>query len=119
VTAFLALLRRLFWGILAVLIVFFAVNNRAPVTLYFEPFPVTVAMAPWLILFVGIFIGLAVAGAVSSWLRLKGFTARRKAEKRAKALEGEMADLTARTQEAERSATETAIVAGQTGNLRR
>ncbi|WP_308911172.1 LapA family protein [Pseudokordiimonas caeni] len=118
-TAFIALLRRLFWGILAVLLVFFAVNNRAPVTIAFEPFPFTVTMPLWLVLFVGIFVGLAVAGMVTSWLRLKGFTARRKAERRAKSLEGEMADLTARAQDAERSATENAIVAGQTGPVRR
>jgi len=85
------LIRRLFWLALALALIFFSVNNREAVPLRFEPFSFTVAVPAYGLLFLGIFIGLIVAGAVTGWLRLKGFTKRRQAERRAGQLETQVA----------------------------
>ncbi len=84
------LIRRLFWLLMGFVLVFFAVNNRSVVDLSFAPFFGSFAVPIYLILFAGIFIGLAVAAFVTSWLRLEGFTKRRKAERRADYLGDQM-----------------------------
>jgi uncharacterized membrane protein YcjF (UPF0283 family) len=81
------LIRRLFWLLLAALLVLFSINNRDWLVLSFDPFPVSVTLPVYGILFLGIFIGLMVAGMVTGWLRLQGFTKRRQVERRANYLE--------------------------------
>ncbi|PCI64370.1 MAG: hypothetical protein COB37_01995 [Kordiimonadales bacterium] len=84
------LIRRLVWVVLGIVLVFFAVNNRADVAVSFDPLFGSYAIPIYIILFAGIFIGLMVAAVVTSWLRLEGFTKRRKAERRADYLDDQM-----------------------------
>lgn len=86
----LLLIRRLFWLALGLALVFFAVNNRDMVHLSFEPLWGGFSLPLYLLLFIGIFIGIAVSAFVTGWLRLEGFTKRRKAERRAGYLEDQM-----------------------------
>ncbi|UTW58924.1 LapA family protein [Kordiimonas sp. SCSIO 12603] len=86
----LLLIRRLFWLLIGLALVFFAVNNRTMVQISFEPFWSGFSMPLYLLLFIGIFIGLLVSAFVTGWLRLEGFTKRRKAERRAGYLEDQM-----------------------------
>ncbi len=83
-----SLIRRLFWILLGVFLIFFSVNNRTAIELVFEPFDFVIPGVPafWL-LFIGIFIGLILAASVTGWIRLKGFARRRQAERRADFLE--------------------------------
>ena len=81
------------WIAFAILLVFFSVNNRQEVTISLEPFGYLPGVPLYWLLFMGIFIGLAAAGAVTGWLRLKGFAERRKAERRATYLEGQVSAL--------------------------
>jgi len=85
------LIRRLIWILIGLALIFFAVNNRSQVELSFEPLAGNYLIPVWWVLFAGIFIGLMVAAAVTSWLRLEGFTKRRKAERRADYLNNQMA----------------------------
>ncbi|TNE64610.1 MAG: DUF1049 domain-containing protein [Alphaproteobacteria bacterium] len=91
--SFVTLIRRLFWLVLGVALIFFSVNNRQAVQLVFEPFSLSFPVPAFLLLFAGMFIGLVVAAGVTGWLRLQGFTRRRKAERRAETLEREVASL--------------------------
>ncbi|NVJ98842.1 MAG: DUF1049 domain-containing protein [Alphaproteobacteria bacterium] len=88
-----SLIRRLFWIALAILLVFFSVNNRMPVQISFTPFELEMAIPAFLLVFVGIFVGLLLAGGVTGWLRLQGFARRRKAERRASYLEDQVSAL--------------------------
>lgn len=91
--SFASLIRRLFWILLALALVFFSVNNRAPVQLSFEPFAFSFPVPAFLLIFIGIFIGLMLAAGVTGWLRLQGFARRRKAERRAAFLEDQVSAL--------------------------
>ncbi|NVJ70096.1 MAG: hypothetical protein HWE08_07070 [Alphaproteobacteria bacterium] len=91
--SFASLIRRLFWIALALFLVFFSVNNRGPVLLSFDPFDVAFSVPAFLLVFLGIFIGLSLAAGVTGWLRLKGFTRRRQAERRATYLEDQVSAL--------------------------
>lgn len=84
------LIRRLVWVLLGIVLVFFAVNNRVRVPVSFDPLFGSENIPIYIILFAGIFIGLMVAAVVTSWLRLEGFTKRRKAERRADYLDDQM-----------------------------
>jgi len=84
------LIRRLTWILIGLALIFFAVNNRGSVELSFAPIAGNYLIPIWWVLFTGIFIGLVVAAAVTSWLRLEGFTKRRKAERRAEYLDEQM-----------------------------
>lgn len=89
-----SLIRRVFWFALALLLILFSISNRQHVVLSLEPFGALMAPVPvYLVLFLGIFIGLVIAGGVTGWLRLKGFARRRKAERRADYLEGQVSSL--------------------------
>jgi len=85
------LIRRAAWIFLGLALIFFAVKNRDSVPVSFEPLLGIYDVPVWVLLFAGIFIGLAVSAAVTSWLRLEGFTKRRKAERRADYLDNQMA----------------------------
>lgn len=89
--SFSRLIRRLFWVALGFVLIFFAVKNRHAVDVSFEPVLGTYSIKLWVVLFVGIFIGLMVSAAVTGWLRLEGFARRRKAERRAEYLGEQMA----------------------------
>lgn len=80
---------------LAILVSFiiFAASNYERVPLRFWPFKGEIYLAPWTILLAGTLFGFFLAALVSGWLRLKGFTTRRKVERRSKALESRVADL--------------------------
>lgn len=88
------LIRRLFWIITGVALVIFAVNNRQITEISLAPMPFSISMPVWGLVFIGIFIGLIVSATVTGWIRLKGFTKRRKAERRADYLDGQMAAMT-------------------------
>lgn len=104
-------LRRLSWFVFAVLLIFFAVNNRQGVVLSLEPFGFLPPVPVFLIFFAGIFVGLIAAAGVTGWLRLEGFTKRRKAERRASYLEEQVSALSEdahkqRAHEAHKAATD-------------
>lgn len=86
-------LRTTCWLAFAVLLVFFSVNNRQDITLSLEPFGYLPPIPTYGLLFLGIFIGIITAGAVTGWLRLRGFAERRKAERRNRYLEGQVSAL--------------------------
>ncbi|MFC4349208.1 lipopolysaccharide assembly protein LapA domain-containing protein [Kordiimonas lipolytica] len=89
-----SLIRRIFWFALALLLILFSVSNRQHVVLALEPFgALSVSVPLYLVLFLGIFVGLLIAGGVTGWLRLKGFARRRKAERRAGYLEDQVSAL--------------------------
>ena len=91
--AFGIFLRRLFWILLALGLIWFSVSNRHAVPLSLAPFPWYADLPLYLIFFAGVFFGVALSVVVSGWLRLKGFLRAHKAERRAKALESEVAVL--------------------------
>jgi H+/Cl- antiporter ClcA len=82
--------RRVLWAVFALALIAFAIENRQLVTVSLGPLGQLSNIPVFLLLFLGIFIGLIAAGAVTGWLRLKGFTERRKAVRRANALEEQM-----------------------------
>ncbi len=84
-------IRRLIWVLIGLFLVFFAVHNRGAVEISFDPIAGRYLLPVWWILFAGIFIGIFVSAAVTSWLRLEGFAKRRKAERRAVYLDEQMA----------------------------
>lgn len=85
--------RRLLWGALALFLILFAVNNRENVVLSLEPFGYIGPLPLFVLLFIGIFIGLVSAAGVTGLLRLQGFARRRKAERRADHLEQQVTAL--------------------------
>lgn len=87
------LLRRILWGALALFLILFAINNRESVVLSLEPLGFIGPMPLFVLLFIGIFIGLLAAAGVTGWLRLQGFARRRKAERRADHLEEQVTAL--------------------------
>ncbi|WP_374762983.1 hypothetical protein [Yunchengibacter salinarum] len=89
---FTVMMRRLGWLVLGVALVAFSVVNREAVPLAI-PFVGSLAVPLFLIFYAGIFFGLLVAGLITGWLRLKGFTRRRQAERRARHLEKQVGDL--------------------------
>lgn len=84
------LIRRLIWLLIGLALIVFAVSNRHITEISFSPVPYGVKVPVWAVLFTGIFIGLLIASFVTGWLRLKGFTARRKAERRAEEMGAQM-----------------------------
>ncbi len=89
----LKLIRHTFWFSLAACLILFSVNNRQLVDVSLFPLEGDYAIPAFFLIFVGIFIGLLAAAGVTGWLRLKAFTRRRKAERRANELEGQVAAL--------------------------
>ncbi len=87
------LLRRLWWFVFAVLIVTFSIFNRTGVALSLGPLGSIDGFPVYLIFFLGVFVGLITAAAVTGWLRLQGFAKRRKAERRSRYLEGQVSAL--------------------------
>ncbi len=119
-----SLIRRVFWFALALLLILFSISNRQHVVLSLEPFGALVGPVPlYIVLFLGIFLGLLIAGGVTGWLRLKGFARRRKAERRAEQLEGQVSALSedvhkahaAHAHETARAATESLPKGGKEG----
>lgn len=87
------IVRRLLWAALALLLIFFSINNRQEITISLEPLGFLPPLPAYALLFAGIFIGLIAAAGVTGWLRLQGFAARRKAERRSQYLEGQVSAL--------------------------
>lgn len=87
------IVRRLLWAALALLLIFFSINNRQPIVVSLEPLGFLPPLPAYALLFAGIFIGLIAAAGVTGWLRLQGFAARRKAERRSQYLEGQVSAL--------------------------
>ena len=88
------LLRGIFWFLIAISLIFFSVNNRHDAGLKLDPFFTEVPPIPvYIILFIGIFVGIVVTGMSLSWLRLKGFTKHRKVERVASHLEEQVTTL--------------------------
>ncbi|UTW55283.1 hypothetical protein [Kordiimonas sp. SCSIO 12610] len=86
--------RFLFWLSLAVILVIFSVNNRHDADLSFDPLFSNLPPIPvYMVLFAGIFIGITITGLSLNWLRLKGFTKRRQAERAASTLEDQVSTL--------------------------
>ncbi len=85
--------RRLLWLAFALILILFAINNRQPIVLSVEPLGFMPPMPAYLLLFLGIFIGVVAAAGVTGWLRLQGFAKRRKAERRTDYLEGQVSAL--------------------------
>jgi uncharacterized membrane protein YciS (DUF1049 family) len=93
-TSLMKLLRGIFWFLIAISLIFFSVNNRHDAGLKLDPLFADVAPIPvYIILFAGIFIGILITGMSLSWLRLKGFTRRRKVERTASQLEEQVTTL--------------------------
>ena len=88
-----SLLLNLFWALTTVGLLFFSVNNRQAVDLSFAPFDFVLPVPVFLVLFLGIFIGLCVAGSMSTYQRLQSFTKRRKAERHAAEMEKQVESL--------------------------
>ena len=86
-------LKFLAWALLALLLVWFAANNTNGVELTFEPFSGALIVAPWLILFAGIFIGLVAAAFATSWRRLNAFVSNRQLKRERDQLGSEVATL--------------------------
>ena len=82
----LRLLKLLFWLLLGGALVGFALLNKGVVVLDLGPFIGALETRLFVVLFIGIFIGIGLSAAVTSWLRLKAFTGRRKAERQNKDL---------------------------------
>lgn len=79
-------LRILSWLILAVLFIWIAISNRTPVMIGFAWTPWLLELTVYQVFFIGIFLGMVIAGIAGGWFRLKSFTKRRQAERRAEAL---------------------------------
>ncbi len=114
-TSFWKFARRVCWIVFGLLLVWFAVSNRQPIILSLEPLGFLPAIPAYLLLFVGIFVGLFAAAGVTGWLRLKGFAKRRKAERRTDYLEGQVSALAEdahqhRANKAHDAATEQAVL---------
>lgn len=77
------LIRRFLWAAVALVILYFSITNRHLVPVYLLPGYDSLPLPLYLIFFFGVFTGLITASLVTGWLRLKGFTARRKAERTA------------------------------------
>ncbi len=88
--SFAILIRRLLWLIVGIALIVFAVSNRQITEISFAPLPYSILIPIWAVLFAGIFIGLIISAFVTGWLRLEGFTKRRKAERRADYLDSQM-----------------------------
>lgn len=88
--SFAMLIRRIVWLVLGIALIIFAINNRQITEISLAPLPYALPVPVWTVLFAGIFIGLVIAALVTGWLRLKGFTERRKAERRADYLDSQV-----------------------------
>lgn len=87
-------LRYLFWFLLGLLLILFSVNNRHDAEISLTPLLSDIPAIPvYFILFLGIFIGILITGLSLNWLRLKGFTKRRQAERAATNLESQVSSL--------------------------
>lgn len=98
------LLKVLVWVLVAIVLVWLAVSNRQPVFVNFMVLKTSIETQLYVVFFAGIFVGLIAAGIVTGWLRLKGFTARRKAERTVKAMESDMESMRETTIKAEGTA---------------
>lgn len=83
-------IRFILWGLMGLFLIWFAISNRTPVMLGLSWTTLFVEATVYSVFFAGILFGLVIAGTVTGWLRLKGFAARRQAERRAKALENDL-----------------------------
>lgn len=104
--AFGRLLKFLIWLLVAAVLIWLAISNRQPVFVNFMILRTSLETQLYVVFFAGILTGLLVAGSVTGWLRLKSFTARRKAERTVKAMETDMESLRETTFKAEEKATQ-------------
>ena len=86
-------LRIVFWILVTVFLVWVSVSNRQPVFINFMVLNTSIETKVFVVYFLGIFTGLLMAGAVTGWLRLKSFVARRKAERQSEALRQDMTSM--------------------------
>lgn len=87
-------LKKLFWLLFSVVLIWLSVANRAAVDIALTPFNYAVRDVPlFLIFFTGILVGLVLAAAVTGWLRLRAFTRHRKTERRADFLSEQVSEL--------------------------
>lgn len=112
------ILLRLMWVSLALLLIVFSINNRQPIVVSLEPLGFLPPLPAYALLFAGIFIGLAAAAGVTGWLRLQGFAARRKAERRSQYLENQVSALSEdahkqRARESHDAASDTPAISNQ------
>lgn len=88
------IVRRLFWALFSLALIWLAVANRHGVTVSVAPLDIPEFNMPlYLIFFVGILVGLILAAGVTGWLRLRAFTKRRKVERRADRLTEQVSEL--------------------------
>lgn len=76
-------IRRVLWVLFALMLVAFSVVNRKAIFVALPFTDIAIPIAPYLLFFAGLFTGLLISGVVLSWARLKGFVARRQAEREA------------------------------------
>ncbi len=79
--------------ILAAVVVLFIVANRESVNVSFWPLPYYKPMPLYLVFFIGLFVGMALAGAIGVIKRARSFARARRAEKQAQKLQTEVDSL--------------------------
>lgn len=108
-------LRFLCWGAIGLFLILFAASNTDPVPLRLVPLPWALDVPPWGILFAGVFIGLTVAGLVTSAYRLKAFVDRRQSARREAALEADISRLAEKAYAQDQQEALAAVGANQQG----
>jgi len=86
-------LKRILTIIFALVIITLSVFNRQAVGLVWSMSGDSITVPLYLVLFLGIFVGLITVVLTTSWKRLKNFTSKRQADRRVEALEQQVADL--------------------------
>ncbi len=84
------LISRLFWLLLAALLIVFSIANRQPVDLHIPLTDFIIPLRAFWLLFAGIIIGVLLAGSISGWMRLKGFVEVRKSTREVDRLKEQM-----------------------------
>lgn len=88
-----ALFRLLAAGLLLIILLLFSVSNTVQVPVGLFPFPDRVAMPLFVILFAGIFLGIALSALITGGDRLRRGWRLRRAQKRLAATQAELAAL--------------------------
>lgn len=86
-------LKRILTIIFALVIITLSVFNRQAVDLVWSMNGDALTVPLYLVLFLGIFVGLITVVLTTSWKRLKSFTSKRQADRRVEALEQQVANL--------------------------
>ena len=86
-------LKRILTIIFALVIITLSLFNRQAVELVWSMSGDSVSVPLYLVLFLGIFVGLLTVILTTSWQRLKNFTAKRQADRRVEALEQQVVNM--------------------------